>query len=52
MMDEVRRFITVENHEAVKMGELEKTLEISLGGEAPKLLRTSMKQRCVMEWMS
>ena len=27
MMEELRRFITVDNHEAVKMGDLKKNME-------------------------
>ena len=32
MMEQLREFITVDNHEAVKIGDLKKTL--ALGGEA------------------
>ena len=53
MMEELRKSITMDNHDAVKIGDLEKTQEsLPVLNEAQVHLRTSLKRWCLKERMS
>ena len=52
MMEGLRRFIIVDNHEAAKDWRLGEDPGIALGGEAQNLLWASLKRWCAKQRMN